>query len=279
MTSPWHDEGVETTFAAASDFPHTTLVGVTDAEKTLATSGDPHEVTPLASVTKLITAWGALIAVERGLVSLDEPAGPEGSTVRRLFDHTSGLAMEADGRIRTPGERRIYSNAGIDALAEHVAASAGMAFSEWVAAEVTGPLGMTRTDATGRPSAGASSCIADLLAFGREVLAPTLISDGLRDEALTVSHGGLRGIVPGYGNYADCQWGLGFELKDHKNPHWMGDALPPETAGHFGAKGSFLFVDRSRGIAAAFLSGATFDEHHKRIWPALTDEIVTRFGN
>ncbi|UYO97380.1 beta-lactamase family protein [Microbacterium sp. M28] len=268
-----------TTFAATDGFPHTALVGVTGPDETLAVQGDAQAVLPLASVTKPLTAWGAFVAIERGLVDLDEPAGPDGATVLDLLDHTSGLPMEGDGPLRPVGERRIYSNAGFDALAAHVADAVGMAFSDWMLREVVLPLGMTRTDVTGRPSADARASIADLMIFGREVLRPTLIPAALRDLALTVSHAGLRGIVPGYGPFADNQWGLGFELKGAKSPHWLSDSFPPETAGHFGAQGSFLFIDRSRDLAAAFLSGVPFGDEHKRIWPPLTDEIVTRYGS
>lgn len=48
------------------------------------TYGDVDRVFPLASVTKPIVAWSALVAVERGLMSLDDSAGPEGSSVRHL---------------------------------------------------------------------------------------------------------------------------------------------------------------------------------------------------
>lgn len=267
-----------TTFAATDGFGHTALVGVSGPDATLAVQGDPQAMLPLASVTKPLTAWGALVAVDRGLVDLDEPAGPAGSTVRNLLDHTSGLRMEGSAPQKAPGERRIYSNAGIDALAAHVAEAAGMDFADWMLREVTLPLGMAHTDMTGRPSAGAFSSIEDLLIFGREVLRPALIPAALRDLALMVSHPGLRGIVPGYGAYPDNTWGLGFELKGVKTPHWLGDTFPPETAGHFGALGSFLFIDRSRDIAAAFLSGVPFGAEHKRIWPALTEEIVARYG-
>ncbi|MFE6996834.1 serine hydrolase domain-containing protein [Microbacterium sp. NPDC057659] len=272
-------EHVETTtFAATDGFPHPALIGVTNATETLAVQGDPHRVMPLASVSKLLSAWGAFVAIERGLIDLDEHAGPEGATVLNLLDHTSGLPMEGDVPQRAPGERRIYSNAGIDALGAHVADAAGIPFSDWMLREVILPLGMDETDVTGRPSAGARSSIHDLLIFGREVLRPTLIPAELRDLALMVSHPGLRGVVPGYGGFADCQWGLGFELKGVKTPHWLADSFPPETAGHFGALGSFLFIDRTRDLAAAFLSGVPFSDEHKRIWPPLTEEIVARYG-
>lgn len=266
-----------TTFAATDGFPHTALVGVTGPGRTIAVQGDPHTALALASVSKPLSAWGALIAVERGLVDLDEPAGPEGSTLLNLLDHTSGLPFEGDRTQASPGARRIYSNAGFDALGAHVAAAVGMDFSEWMTREVTEPLGMAEIDVTGRPSAGYRASIEDLLIFGREVLRPTLIPSALRDLALMVSREGLKGVVPGYGSFDDNQWGLGFELKGAKSPHWLSDSFPPETAGHFGGQGSFFFVDRSRDLAAAFLSGVTFSEEHKRIWPPLTDEIVARY--
>ena len=156
-----HDGSVDTTtFRATDGFPHTALVGVTGPERTLAVQGDPRAVLPLASVTKPLTAWGALVAVDRGLVDLDEPAGPAGATVRNLLDHTSGLPMEGEGPLKAPGERRIYSNAGFDALAAHIADAVGMEFADWMLREVTLPLGMDRTDVTGRPSAAAASASA-----------------------------------------------------------------------------------------------------------------------
>lgn len=267
-----------TEFAATEGFPHTALVGVTDAEGTLAVQGDDHAALALASVSKPLSAWGVLIAVEREVVDLDEPAGPDGATLLDLLDHTSGLPFEGEQTQAAPGTRRIYSNAGFDALGAHVAQAAGMPFSEWMAREVTGPLGMADADVNGRPSAGYRASIDDLLRFGREVLRPTLIPTPLRDLALSVSRPGLRGVVPGYGSFDDNQWGLGFELKGAKSPHWLDDSFPPETAGHFGGQGSFLFIDRSRGIAAAFLSGVPFGDDHRRIWPALTAEIAARYG-
>ncbi|MCE7482918.1 MULTISPECIES: serine hydrolase [Microbacterium] len=267
-----------TTFAATDGFPHTALVGVTGPEQAVAVQGDPRAALPLASVSKPISAWGVLIAVERGLVDLDEPVGPEGSTLLNLLDHTSGLPFEGDQTQAAPGTRRIYSNAGFDALGAHVGESVGMPFAEWLAREVIVPLGMHDTDVTGRPSAGYRASIADLLAFAREVLRPALIPVALRDLALSVSRSGLRGVVPGYGSFDDNQWGLGFELKGAKSPHWLSDSLPPETAGHFGGQGSFLFIDRAGDLGAAFLSGVAFSDEHKRIWPPLTEEIVARYG-
>src|SRR6266511_4028433 len=105
--------------------------GVLRDGEIVATHG-PHDIAlRWASVTKLATALATLIAAEEGILDLDEPAGPEGSTVRHLLAHASGLPFEGTTPIARPGERRIYSNAGYETLAEHLARRAEMSFEEY----------------------------------------------------------------------------------------------------------------------------------------------------
>jgi CubicO group peptidase (beta-lactamase class C family) len=66
-------------------------VGVARAGAVVATYGERDTPLRWASVTKLVTTLATLIAAEEGVVDLDEPAGPEGSTVRHLLAHASGL--------------------------------------------------------------------------------------------------------------------------------------------------------------------------------------------
>src|SRR5207302_11501419 len=106
--------------------------GVVRDAQVLATHGDVEHVFHWASVTKLVTALAALVAAEEGTVDLDEPAGPEGSTVRHLLAHASGLPFRAGPPISRVGRRRTYSNAGFEALAEHVARRAEMPFDEYL---------------------------------------------------------------------------------------------------------------------------------------------------
>ena len=93
-------------------------------------------------MTKLATALATLVAAEEGAIDLDEPAGPEGSTVRRLLAHASGLPFERGGPTGRPGARRAYSNLGYEMLAEHVAARAEMPFPHYLRDAVLLPLGM-----------------------------------------------------------------------------------------------------------------------------------------
>ena len=62
----------------------------------------------------------------------------------------------------------------------------------------------------------------DLLAFAGELLTPTLVAEETLAEATTVQFPGLAGVLPGWGRMEPNDWGLGFELRDAKSPHWTG---------------------------------------------------------
>src|SRR5437870_11359108 len=117
-------------------------VAVVGAAGELGLRGDRGRVYRIASVTKLMTALACLVAAEEGVIDLDEPAGPPGSTIRHLLAHASGLPFEAGPPIAKPGMRRIYSNVGFDLLGEVIADHADMPFDEYLQQAVLDPLGM-----------------------------------------------------------------------------------------------------------------------------------------
>jgi CubicO group peptidase (beta-lactamase class C family) len=238
-----------------------------------AAHGDAAHVFRWASVTKPATALAVLVAIEEGAVDLDEPAGPPGSTVRHLLAHTSGLPFQEGPPLAPPGQRRIYSNQGFEALAAHVAGRTEIAFPEYLAAAVFRPLGM---GAELRGSAGADvhGTLADLEAFALELLRPTLVAAETLAEATSVQFPGLKGVLPGVGRFDPLDWGLGFELKDGKPGHWSGTRTSPRTFGHFGGSGTFLWVDPERDLALACLTDREFDEWAKTAWPALSDSVL-----
>ncbi len=228
----------------------------------------------LASVTKPIAALAVLVAVEEGTLDLDEPAGPPGATVRHLLAHAAGLGF--DGAVVAPaGERRTYSNAGFDALAAALERNAGMPAVEYVREAVLEPLAMRATDLPGGSLAhGARSTADDLARFAVELLRPTLVSAATLGAATSVQFPGLRGVLPGFGSQDPNDWGLGFELRDHKAPHWTGTANDPATFGHFGQSGSFLWVDPVLDSALIVLTGRPFGPWAAVAWPALADEVI-----
>lgn len=252
-------------------------VGVADAEAVLATRGDVDEPFPLASVTKLLTAMAVLVAVEEETVSLDDPAGPPGSTVTHLLAHASGLGPDGD-RLAAPGRRRIYSNAGFELLGELVADRSGMPFEAYATEAVLRPLGMERTRLSGSPAWGAAGSASDLLTLGRELLAPTLVSAATMATATTTAFPGLAGMVPGFGRQDPNDWGLGFEIRDGKSPHWTGSANSPRTFGHFGRSGTFLWVDPDAGLACACVTDLDFGPWAAEAWPELSDAVLSAFG-
>ncbi|CRK61268.1 Beta-lactamase class C and other penicillin binding proteins [Alloactinosynnema sp. L-07] len=242
--------------------------------RVLATHGDQERVFRLASVTKLLSAYGVLVAVEEGAIEWDQAAGP--ATVRHLIAHTSGLAFDSAVVQAEPGVRRIYSNAGFEVLAEFVHTATGIPFADYLAEGVFAPLGMTSTRLEGSAGAGAVSSAADLARFAAELQAPTLVSS--LAEATSVAFPGLNGVLPGYGMQKPNDWGLGFEIRGGKSPHWTGLGSSGRTFGHFGQSGTFLWVDPAVGVACVVLTDRDFGPWAIDAWTPFTDAVLAELG-
>jgi CubicO group peptidase (beta-lactamase class C family) len=137
---------------------------------------------------------------------------------------------------------------------------------------------MTATELTGSAAAGAVSTCADLARFAAELQTPTLLAPEILAEATQVSYPGLDGIVPGFGFQRPNDWGLGFELRDHKNPHWTGSRNSPETFGHFGRSGTFLWVDPVTGAACIALTDRDFGQWSRDAWPSFSDTVLAELA-
>ncbi len=235
------------------------------------THGEVESQFEWASVTKLAAAVAALVAVEEGSIGLDEPAGPPGSTVRHLLAHASGLPFSGHAPIARPGERRVYSNEGFEVLASHVSERAGMAFADYFAAVWGFPL-------AGSPAHGVRAPLGALIEVALELQRPTRVSVAMLEQARSTQFAGLGGVLPGFGRCDPNDWGLGFELRDGKQPHWTGTRNSPATYGHFGRAGTFLWVDPAAGVALACLTDLDFGEWAKDAWPKLADAVLTELA-
>ncbi|EWM16718.1 serine hydrolase [Kutzneria sp. 744] len=250
-------------------------VAVVDADGTVLGSYGPLDhVFPLASVTKPLVAYAALIAVEEGAVELDQPAGPEGATIRHLLAHASGLAFDDHQTVAAPGTRRVYSSAGFEVLAAAIQDATGIAFPQYLAEAVFEPLKMSTARLVGPAGSGAEASCADLIHFATELQAPTLVAAETLAEATSVVFPGLDGVLPGFGNQRPNDWGLGFEIRSAKCPHWTGGHNSPRTYGHFGAAGTFLWVDPEARLAAVALTDRPFDQWATEVWPPFNDAIL-----
>jgi len=253
--------------------PRAGVAVVTDGD--VRTAGAVDVPLPVASVSKLLTTYALLVAVEEGAVELSDPVGPPGATLRHLLAHTAGYGFDSRAPVlAAAGTRRIYSNRGIEEAAAHLERSAGMPFADYLAEAVLMPLGMTATDPQGSPASGFTSTVGDLARFAAEVLAPTLLARQTLDEAFEVQYPGLSGVVPGVGRFDPCDWGLGFERNFGRPGHWAGTAVSPRAGGHFGGAGSFVWVDPVRGLAAVCLTGRDFGPWALEVWPPFCDAVV-----
>ncbi len=267
-----------TTLDLTAEWPvaNVTASVVTPAGVT-ASIGDSSHPYRLASITKVITTWAVLVAVEEGSVHLDEAVGPPGATLRHLLCHASGLPMDGTTPIAAVGTRRIYSNAGIEAAVAHVESATSIAFREYLAEAVLDPLGMTSTELRGSPAHAVWSTADDLARFASEMLRPRLLADETAALTRDVQFADLAGIVPGVGRFDPCPWALGCELRGTKSPHWTGATNSPETFGHFGGAGTFLWVDPRRDLSLLALTDRPFDEWAPQalaMWPALSDAVL-----
>jgi CubicO group peptidase (beta-lactamase class C family) len=240
----------------------------------LAQHADSDRVFRWASVTKLATALAVVSAADDDLLDIDEAAGPPGSTVRHLLAHASGLPFEGETPIAAPGTRRIYSNAGFDALGEVLARRSGSAFEAVLRARVLDPLDMADTTLRGRPSEGLHGPLRDLATIAPELLRPTIVSVETLTAAKTVAFPGLKGLLPGVGTFDPLDWGLGFELRDGKVPHWTGGANSPATFGHFGGAGTFLWVDPAIDRALVCLTDREYGPWALEAWPPFSDAVI-----
>jgi CubicO group peptidase (beta-lactamase class C family) len=154
----------------------------------LADQASGRPVTPAtrfqaASVSKPVTAWGALRLVEQGRIGLDEPVPghlrrwcpppssfpADGITVRRLLSHTAGLSVhgyvgqtlerplpsieaslsgEAGGSfpvelLEAPGRSWLYSGGGYSVLQLLVEELTGRPFAAFMRTEILEPLDMS----------------------------------------------------------------------------------------------------------------------------------------
>lgn len=146
-----------------------------------------HTMFNLASVSKTLTAVGVMTLAQAGKVDMDGPVNdylgadavkvwvgdPSAVTVRRVANHTSGLAggdqffYGAEAAhvpsmsdvirrygivVAAPGERYRYSNIGYGILGQVIERVSGEAYGDYMRRAVFLPLGMTRT-ALDRPPA------------------------------------------------------------------------------------------------------------------------------
>jgi CubicO group peptidase (beta-lactamase class C family) len=178
-------------------------------------------------------------------------------------------------RLFRPATRRVYSNVGIEMAASLVQRATGMPFARYLDEAVTQPLGLRKTELAGSAAAGGISTVADLAEVAYELLAPSgMLAWATLADATSVQYPGLRGVLPGFGQQNPNDWGLGFEIRDSKSPHWTGTANSPQTYGHFGQSGTMLWIDPTARLGLVVLTDRDFGDWSRQAWPAMSDAVL-----
>lgn len=264
---------------------------IVDGDGVRITHGDTGHSFRLASLSKSMTAWAIMIAVEEGVADLDEviEVAPttmpdivvnEGMTLRHLLAHAAGYPFDGPKPVAAVERRRIYSNTGIEIAAAVVADSAAMRFETYLNEAVFAPLGMSST-LVGSPAFGVHATVDDVASFLAEMQRPALIARSTCTTIESVQYPSLAGIVPGVGRFDPCPWGLGVEIRGEKWPHWTGRANSPATFGHFGGAGTMMWVDPTARVGATALTDRPFDQWSvdaMRLWPEFSDAVLTAQG-
>jgi CubicO group peptidase (beta-lactamase class C family) len=133
---------------------------------------------------------------------------------------------------------------------------------------------MQQTELRGSPAHEVWSSVGDLMSFARELLSPTLVARETLAEATRPQFAELAGVLPEVGRFDPNPWGLTFEIRDDKRPHWTGAQNSPETFGHFGGSGAFLWVDPVAGIGAAAMADREFGPWTLEAWPLFSDAVL-----
>jgi CubicO group peptidase (beta-lactamase class C family) len=270
----------------------------------------PHTLFALASLTKPLVAAACMVALEEGLLDLDAEVRDGFTLRHLLshcagLPEAGVRWREPPGY--PPGTQRWYSNAGYVQAAKLLEGASGMSCAAYLAEAVFGPLGMdaslglAEADAPrtarvwqpgrygegelfnselfrsdGPPQAGAfasarayGAFVSCLLARG-EAGGRALLAPETADEMLAPQFGPLPGGVGGVGEWRDLCWGLGFDVRGHRQPHWAGPSLGARTASHFGASGTLAWLDPERGLGLVALANrGTYGGWWREPWAAL----------
>ena len=207
-------------------------------------------------MTKLVTALAACVIA----FAVAAPTAAQQTTTPTLYKRLGGY--DAIAAVTDDFVGRLASDPGLSRF-----------FIDYLGAGVLQPLGM-QAELRGSPAADLHGSLDDLVILARELQRPTLVAPETLAEATTVQFPGLAGVLPDFGRFDPNDWGLGFELRDEKSPHWTGTRNSPRTFGHFGGSGTFLWVDPDAGVALGVLTNLDFGEWAKEAWPRLSDSVL-----
>jgi CubicO group peptidase (beta-lactamase class C family) len=238
----------------------------------LGEAGDLDVVRSWASVSKMAVAMAFGVEIDLDLHQFTQNFGPHGAKLANLLSHSSGLGLEEGDPTVAIATKRVYSNVGIDHAVSVVVQDRDPA--QWLKERVFLPLGMETTQLRGRPCADVYGSTEDLATLAAAWLRPDAVTTQTRNRQIKAYLPELSGIVPGFGRFSPCPWGLGPEVRGTKE-HWMGD-WPAESFGHFGQSGAMMLLNVDQQIGLVATSTEPFGPWAVKLWPRWTSSMRQR---
>lgn len=232
----------------------------------VAEHGDLGAVRDWASVSKLAVSMAFGVEMDWDLHSYTEMVGPHGANFANLLSHSSGLGLEKGDPAVPIATKRVYSNCAVDLAVEKIVGENSA--SQWLEDRVFSPLGMNATSLEGRPASDVKGSTNDMATFALAWMRSDLLAAETRDRLIRPYLPDLAGIVPGFGRFAPCPWGMGPEIRGDKQ-HWMGD-WPERSFGHFGQSGALVLVNVDEALAVVATSTEPFGAWAVDLWPRWT---------
>ena len=239
---------------------------VDGVEERIVSHGPVDQVRPWASVSKMAVAMACGVEVDWGLHDFDERLGPRGASLAHLLSHSSGAGLEVGDPVVDVATKRVYSNCAVDAAVGAIVGTSEPA--QWLDDRVFHPLGITTSTLEGRPSSGVVGSTDDMMTLAVAWLRSDGLAPSTRDRMITPFLADLDGIVPGFGRFSPCPWGLGPEVRGRKE-HWMGD-WPETSFGHFGQSGTLMLLNAGEQLGLVATSTVAFGAWAVKLWPSWT---------
>jgi CubicO group peptidase (beta-lactamase class C family) len=270
----------------------------------------------LASLTKPLVGAACMVALEEGLLELDAEIRDGFTLRHVLSHCAglpeAGLRWQ-EPPAYVPGTQRWYSNASYVLAAHLLEDASGMSCASYLQEAILAPLGMDaslglaggdaartarvwqpgrygddelfnsgrfRRDAPpqsgGYASARAYGKLLSCLLAGGSASGTGLLAEETVDEFLAPQLGPLPGGVNGVGEWPDLCWGLGFDVRGAREPHWAGPSLGPRTASHFGASGTLAWLDPERGLGLVALANrGSYSGWWREPWATLGTAVTS----
>ena len=248
-----------------------TAWSVVDRDGRVVHSTGPRDVrVPWTSVSKLTVALLVGYDVAAGRCAATDSLGPEGSTIAHLLSHASGLGPDASALRSGVGRKRIYTSFGYELL---VAFLGGV---ENVVGRAKNELGLTSVVSDGSLAGGLMGTLEDVEEVARRWLGGDPVLSGYLPTMTAPFLPELDGVVPGFGRFDPCPWGLGPQIRG-TGDHWMGAQWPATSFGHFGQSGTMVLADPEHHRALVAVSDRGFGSWAVATWPTWTSACHKEF--